>query len=232
MRSKPSHNDVRRISDVVMGLRVQLKLPHHESFPLIEFLEFDVPKIKNYADFRLVMGTDERFPEGILAFAMGSPLQIVVRDRIYCDAVSGDTSARHALAHELGHVLLGHVGRSHESNGNTVVWADKSTRKLEWEADEFASELLVPSHVARAMTCCEIAFKFDVSVDFAWRRLEVLKERGESRNAGLPLRESAMANSQLDRFVDSPLYSTRPKFLDAIRASCSPTEVMNRTLRI
>jgi len=231
MRSIPSHRDVRRISDAVMGLRVQLKIPHRENFPLIEFLEFDVSKLKNYADFRLVMGTDERFPEGVLAFAMGSPLQIVVRDRIYCDAVSGDTSARHALAHELGHILLGHVGR-HEDNRNTLILADKSTRKLEWEADEFASELLVPSHVARALTSCEIAYKFDVSVDFAVRRLKVLKERDKARKAGLSLRESAMANSQLDRFVDSPLYCTRPKFLDAIRTSCSPTEVMNRTFRI
>ena len=226
---KPSHMDVRRVSNVVAVLRLRLKLTYDERFPIIEFLEFEIPTFKQFADFRLVIGTDDRFQEGVLAVAKSAPLQIVVRERIYCDAIYGDTLARYALAHELGHVFLGHVANS-RGDEKKFVERTNNVSRLEWEADEFASELLAPSYMLQKMTSGDVASKFAVSTNFAELRLKTIEKRTRSRNAGLLLGESPRANSLRGEFAGSPLYCTRPRFLDAIRWGRSPAEMMDQTL--
>jgi Zn-dependent peptidase ImmA (M78 family) len=90
---------------------------------------------------------------------------------------------------------------------------------LEWEADEFASELLMPSQavqmLAHRMTISDFAARFKVSPGFAERRINLLRERDKKYKLLLeqedpvslrsPLKESFWANSQLGDYIVTEL---------------------------
>lgn len=91
-----------------------------------------------------------------------------------CPQESMTDRDRFTLAHELGHLFLGHVDR-HE------VLYRRGANKLEYEANEFAAELLMPreefvnqvnSHVDSSGRCniLEVASRFGVSPSAALTR--------------------------------------------------------------
>lgn len=94
---------------------------------------------------------------------------------------------RFTAAHELGHILLGHVGRSGLVNREP----SPGDSPLEQEANVFASRLLAPACV---LWGCEVRSEEDImelcgishqSAEFRWQRMKVLLAR--------------------DRFLASPL---------------------------
>jgi hypothetical protein len=176
--------------------------------PIVEILEFKIPE-KIYRDFVLVIRADDRFRGRTLAFSTVKPPQIVVRDRIYRDALHGDLFARHTLAHELGHIYL-----AHQEDDEDLGWSDEFASSLEWEANEFAWEFLMPSRAAQKMTICEIASRFTIPPELVRERLDLICSREESPR----LRESFWANSLLHRPLNSRLYSSRPEFLNVIHS--------------
>jgi Zn-dependent peptidase ImmA (M78 family) len=84
----------------------------------------------------------------------------------------GSEAARLILAHELGHIVLAHGSSYHKQSDG-----QESFCIAEWEADEFAAELLMPSKVALQMGPETLARFFAVPLRSAQLRLETLKNR-------------------------------------------------------
>lgn len=91
---------------------------------------------------------------------------------------------RFALAHELGHIMLGH-GNERESEFDTRenMW-NPNKRSREYEADEFAAELLMPEEkfkeVWNATTDISIVkMYFNVSKTAVQKRIEKLEIKYE-----------------------------------------------------
>jgi IrrE N-terminal-like domain len=188
--------DVEKISAAASDLRVRLSLPENEKFPIIDVLEFELSKV--FPNFCLIIDSDDRFDRGVLAFATTTP-EIVVRETIYTNAINGCSRARYVLAHELGHVWLSHgeVGR------RTFNLENKLANIWEWQANEFAAEIMVPSHFLRFRLVKDMSIKnktklvqqvsslFAFSKKFVERRIDVLNERENMPfRKGVPMFES------------------------------------------
>ena len=102
-----------------------------------------------------------------------------LREDVYDGAMTGDGRDRFTFAHELGHLLL--------HSGNYLARYDpaapKPTHKKyedsEWQADNFAAELLMP--VAAAKKCAdptELMEVCEVSYSAASVRFDVLRQGG------------------------------------------------------
>ena len=90
---------------------------------------------------------------------------------------------RFTVAHELGHILLGHVGPS-TPRGRLL---EPSVQKLERAADSFAIRLLAPSCALWAKNACtaeEISALCDIPLDAAGKRARRMRELRE-RNVWL-----------------------------------------------
>ena len=102
---------------------------------------------------------------------------IEIRQDIYQGAVEGNGHCRFTLAHELGHFLL-HRGESGvgfaRANITTPAGAFEDS---EWQADEFASELLIDSReLTGTETALEISLKFGTSEQAANYKLYKMKK--------------------------------------------------------
>ncbi|MBQ3063961.1 MAG: ImmA/IrrE family metallo-endopeptidase [Clostridia bacterium] len=88
---------------------------------------------------------------------------------------------RFTIAHELGHVLLGHVGQYHLVNREP----SSADNAVEQAANTFAARLLAPACVlwgcgvrsaAEIATLCGVS---DVAAGYRWARMQILLERGK-----------------------------------------------------
>lgn len=102
---------------------------------------------------------------------------ITIREDIYDKAVDGDGHCRFTLAHELGHLYL-HKGQMPEptfARGKTEheTWMDS-----EWQADVYASELLMDSRIIEDINMCpkEAAKLFGLSEMAAGYKLSLLRK--------------------------------------------------------
>jgi hypothetical protein len=201
----PTYRDVEIVAGRALELRARLNLSYVDNLRIVEFLELEIPR-KIYRDFALIVGTDDRFREALLAYSTPKPPRIFVRERIYRDAMHGDFFARHTLAHELGHIYLCHSARHEE-----IKWGHQFTSNLEWEANEFAWELLMPSAAIQMMTASEISSTFYIPQKYVGVRFELLRSRR--------LKEAFTANSLVNEPLNSQLYHSRPKYLDRLFAN-------------
>jgi Zn-dependent peptidase ImmA (M78 family) len=91
----------------------------------------------------------------------------------------GDTRARFTFMHELGHLILQHDFSLHREN---VRYVHKSYEDSEWQADQFAAEILMPVSVIndrKLFDAYDLAEFFDVSLKAASIRLQQLTKRNE-----------------------------------------------------
>ena len=114
--------------------------------------------------------------------------KITVRESLAYQAVQGSGHARMTLAHEVGHIALGHSGTRYRKNGLNIEAATiAQVRREESEAKRFAAVFLVPTHLAEhCRTAEEIEEKFAVSHDAAEIRKSELdahirRKTGEKR---------------------------------------------------
>jgi hypothetical protein len=199
-----SHSDAKRISSLVHKLRADFQVALHEPFPIIDVLEFDLTKL--WRDFRFVVEADEEFDDFVLATAKSEPREISVRESVYQHAIVGSPTARVVLAHELGHVILGHgSGFSKNVSNEQAIFSI-----AEWQADEFAAELLIPSTLAAQMTYEEIAREFAVPIHSAQLRLQTLKNR-EVNSSPSKIPRFEHYTDLLSRFDKQVLYWAPPK---------------------
>lgn len=109
---------------------------------------------------------------------------------------------RWTLAHEIGHIILGHLTDFEETKIFRSGLTDEKYGVLEQEAHAFASELLTPSVplMACRMTECNNIQKIClISKEAALKRSATLKKRKES---GVPLKEAKFYRNQFFDFLN------------------------------
>lgn len=160
--------DIRRIAEQlrsVLGLGVQ------DPFPMIKFYELILPRLDPDFNYRVV---DEGALSG--AYAKTYPLtrEIILEDRVYYGILEGNEVGIHMFtaAHELGHYFL-HTQERLSLNRNKGQHKPPAFADPEWQADEFAGNLLVPAEaITPGITAKEIAERYKVSKAMARVRIE------------------------------------------------------------
>ncbi len=110
---------------------------------------------------------DEDMREGCCQIHEGKPYIFIKRNGLRC-------RKRFTIAHEFGHILLGHIEACKEEERERAVFSEAEER----EANAFAERLLAPSCVLEALGVTEAAqimHLCDVSRAVANRRLRYLR---------------------------------------------------------
>lgn len=158
-----SRQQIKRIADRTRSI---IELPTGTAFPIVQLLELlSVPfqeegpsqdgepllgfevvpdeELKNcYAEYRLTSNT------------------LVVRESVYDGACHGNGRDRFTLAHELGHSLL------HRDAVNSFARNEDKIPPYEdpeWQANTFASMLLIPRNEISGLTVDDVAQRYEVS---------------------------------------------------------------------
>lgn len=122
---------------------------------------------------------------------------------------------RFTAAHELGHILLGHVGKFELVNREP----SPGDSQIEQEANVFASRLLAPACVLNALgarTPEAIAELCDISLQaavFRAERIEVKRRRNSFLSS--PLERAVYA--QFRPFIESKMLIDRPQLLEGVQ---------------
>lgn len=105
---------------------------------------------------------------------------------VYDSSITPPTRIRWTLAHEIGHIVLGHLQYFMETGINRGGLTPAKCKVLEDEADFFAAELLEPMRLVKVLGCRnyrEVMQVFQVSRKAATNRLTDLEWRGKTRIA-------------------------------------------------
>lgn len=129
-------------------------------------------------DFDVIDDDDDTmFSTNIEACCVPEELTIYIRESVYQAARTGRPREYFTVMHEIGHLVLAHRRVFHRERGQIQRYEDS-----EWQADQFAAELLMPLDVIRKRrlsTATDIAEFFGVSQHAAQRREAQLTRRGE-----------------------------------------------------
>lgn len=99
----------------------------------------------------------------------------------YCDACNNEPRAKFTIFHELGHILLAHRRILHRNTTNNNI-NYKPYEDSEWQADQFAAEILMPLEEIRLFglsTTEQIQNLFGVSFQAADNRIRKLTRAKE-----------------------------------------------------
>lgn len=126
-----------------------------------------------------VLEPDEMPHEDVEACWDPESMTMHVRSDVFEKACRGDPRARFTIMHELGHGLLGHRRTINRSGADRQP---KVYEDSEWQANQFAAELLMPLDVIRSQrlnSATMIERHFRVSYQAAALRAKQLEKRGE-----------------------------------------------------
>lgn len=125
---------------------------------------------------------DGFLPPGVEASCLPEKRVIYITASVFEGVARNEERARFTIFHELGHLLLAHSRSFHrDSTLDFPIWENS-----EWQADQFAAEILMPLDVIRAKnltTAGELRAEFGVSYTAASIRLAKLRSRREIKNA-------------------------------------------------
>ena len=132
-------------------IREKFDLADQVYFPVLEFLEFALPQV--VPGFYCEIVDDH---ELIGAYANYNPVTKVmkIRNSTYEGAFQGNGRDRFTIAHEIGHALLHDETSFNRVSDNVHIPA---YRDPEWQANTFASYLLMSPPLIRGMSINEIA---------------------------------------------------------------------------
>lgn len=151
-----------QISQIADSIRHNMQI-QTDDFPLIQFLEFAMPRI--FPGFALEAGLKDEMGANH-GLTIPSENVIRLREDVYDGLYRNAGRDRFTAAHELGHYIM------HRSVPivfhRTEQGQLKSYLDSEWQANTFAGHLLMPRHLL--MTCQsldEVARRFGVSLQAA-----------------------------------------------------------------
>ena len=135
---------------------------------------FDVVRFLEQVYQKFIIVEDEELPD---AYAKTLPTgEIIIRRSVYERACAGSGRDRFTIAHELGHCFL-HLDQI--SMARAATSADKNYNNSEWQANEFAAQLLMPFSLVKDNYCLsdeELAERFGVSRECAKYRKKKLND--------------------------------------------------------
>lgn len=180
------------VEDVALRLREAVGLGDEDWVDLLSVLQ-KLPT--RFPDFRWLVALDEELP-GAEAKADCAEKTIVIKQSVYDGIRLGRPRSRMTLAHEIGHIVLGHAGTRLRSLGRDRVAAwNRDVGSEEQEARWFAAVFLSPTRLAS--TCGDpqaLAERFGLSGSAAERRWDELEARRRREGGDLrPLPESGVS---------------------------------------
>ena len=125
----------------------------------------------------VVSSHDASVPKGLEACWDPSTMTLTICEPVYWQMLHGDGRARFTFGHELGHICLAHVRTLNRVSGPIKTFCNS-----EWQADQFAAELIMPLSVIKdnqLITEQLISDFFGVSYKAAATRLRNLKKYNE-----------------------------------------------------
>jgi len=153
---------------------------------MLKNTRFDMPKLpiasildhlRDSGQIEFVIVEDKELPH---EYAVSTPRDrtIIVRESVYHNAINGIPRDCFTLAHELGHLLL-HTDTNPTYARSQTPSNHHFTEDAEWQANTFASELLVDCRLTSGMkNPREIAEVFGVSMEAAGYVYERYKKSG------------------------------------------------------
>ncbi|MEQ8307449.1 MAG: ImmA/IrrE family metallo-endopeptidase [Hoeflea sp.] len=171
---------MRQIKETSETVRSRLKLG---DVCFVDFFNVVFPRLRSiFPTFQIVRLPDSAMPNAE-AFADTECKHISIRESIWQALVNGDPRARFTVAHEIGHLFLGHTAYTARSN-DPSMYRDPFTKTQESEANAFASLFLMPTDLAEKFnTADDIQNNFGVSRHSAAIRIEEL-DREKRKKAG------------------------------------------------
>lgn len=143
-------------------------LENEYMFPIVEFIEWVMPQIDRDFDLEIVDESEMSFNTYALTFP--DEKKMVIRRDVYDGACEEQVRSRFTVAHELGHYLF------HRDLGFARTDEKPPTyMNPEWQANEFAAELLAPQHLIKDMSVEDIMEKCKVSKQCAEIQLNKAK---------------------------------------------------------
>ena len=131
-------------------------------FPVVHFTELALPQID--PDFNFMVMDIKEMPDKYATYnAYNNTME--VREDVYQKAIEGDGRQRFTIAHELGHYFLHKEGvKLCRTDGNSRV---VSYLDPEWQANTFASALLMPPRMIEGLSPLEISLACKTSAQAA-----------------------------------------------------------------
>ena len=157
-----------KIAETADAVRAHLGLSDRHYFPVMKVYEI-LDTLVAGADFQVLepheMGSDHgrTYPDA---------RQILIRQDVYARADVGEGRDRFTMCHELGHLIL------HRDLALSRVDPDRPPKlycNSEWQADKFASFLLMPRSLVQKVALCDAQEIFGVSFDAARARSHEMK---------------------------------------------------------
>ena len=136
------------------------------SFPIVHLIEvLAVPNEDGTLDLNYEVLADDKMPG---EYATYSPVEncIRIRESVYEGALKDNGRDRFTLAHEVGHFTL---HRNQDYRFARVETYVPAYRNAEWQANTFASQLLMPRNLIRGMDVEEVAQRCATS----WQAAEI-----------------------------------------------------------
>ena len=161
------------IRDFAAALRGRFGLADEARFPVIDFLERVLDQRLNMTRTVIADAHDMGGAEGLTC---PSGDFVMLRTDVYDGALAWGGRPRFTIAHEIGHLLL-HANRplARRAQSETVP----AYKCSEWQADQFAAEVLMPFwQLCASDTPAVVAKRHAVSYHAAEVRLAKLKSEG------------------------------------------------------
>ena len=167
-----------QIRQIACDLRQSLRTENQRA-PDLWVLLRKLPTV--YPHFKCKAVRDSDLPN-IEAKAYGKACVLKIRES-FLTALKyyGDGRARFTVAHEIGHIALGHPGNQPRAKADPE--REVATEPLlEKEANQFAAEFLIPTDLVNpSMSADEISRRFQVSIDAAAHRKRQLENDASKR---------------------------------------------------
>ncbi|UKS54910.1 ImmA/IrrE family metallo-endopeptidase [Exiguobacterium acetylicum] len=154
----------KQIRAFALFIRNLFNVPDDENIDIFRLIEYGLPEI--FKDFSLRIIPKDKMYE--YAFFLPEKNELWIREDVYEAALNGNPRHRFTLAHEIGHVFL-HQNIKRLARGEFAV-SIPAYKDPEWQANEFAGELLAPAHLIGTLSQNEIMLRFNLSSEAAKHR--------------------------------------------------------------
>lgn len=172
MKTKTNPLSVKDIEEYANQVRKHFKIKDNTYFPILEILE----KLDSLNLLSLVIVEDDFFNDDkLLACYEVSTKSIAVRESVINEYEEGEYRSAFTLAHEFFHFIQDYLNFKYEQVLDCPSFCD-----VEWQANEFAGQLLIPFKFVDKYSIEELADIFHVSIDCATIR-KLYKVRRENK---------------------------------------------------
>lgn len=175
MKIRTNPLSVKDIAKLARGIREYFNIPLDSFFPIYDYV-MDLYD-KDELDYVILEDDDEAFSDGKVAFYNSMENTIYIKDSVDLGFETNDYRSNFTLAHELFHYMQVNILEFdfEEIDDSEEL---KPFRNPEWQADEFAGQLLIPDEYA-SLDENELSEKFHVSLECALTKKLKIKKRKE-----------------------------------------------------